>query len=101
MASLEEEIDEILVDCYGEEEQMAGWEVAFTDGVEVPFSASLLGIPVTVQGFRVNNGNTLQCHVLREEKQRWVGVEDLDVEGFPADFRHLLKLYRAWTKGGY
>ena len=48
MASLEKEIEAILVDCCGEEEERAAWEVAFTGGVAVPFSASLLGMPVEV-----------------------------------------------------
>jgi hypothetical protein len=101
MASVREEIEEILVDAYGEDEQMTAWEVAFTDGVEVPFGASLLGVPVQVQGFRVNNANALQCLVVREQRQRWVGIEDLDEEGLPQDFRHVMRLYRAWLKGDY
>jgi hypothetical protein len=96
-----DEIDGILVDCYDEYEQMAAWEVAFSDGVEVPFRATLLGIPVEVVGFRVNGSNTVQCQVIREDKQRWVSVEDLDEEGLPADIRHLLSLYHTWLEGDY
>jgi hypothetical protein len=96
MSSIQDEIDEILTDCYGEYEQMSGWENAFLDEVEVPFQASLLGIPVEVQDFRVNDANALQCQIMREDKQRWVGIEDLDAEGLPEDFQHLLKLYRVW-----
>lgn len=33
MPSVQEEIEDILVDCYGEEEQMSAWEVAFTESV--------------------------------------------------------------------
>ena len=80
---------------------MSAWEVAFTDGVTVPFDASLLGVPVEVQGIRVNSANVLQCLVEREKRQRWVGMEDLDEEGLPGEFRHLLTLYRAWVEGAY
>ena len=98
-----EEIEEILVDSYGEYEQMASWEVAFTDGVEVPFQASLLGVPVEVTQFQVSDANVLQCLVTRkkENRQRWIGVEDLDDENLPEDCRHLLTLYRAWLGGDY
>jgi hypothetical protein len=99
MASLQEEIEAILVDCYGEEEERAAWEVAFTDGVAVPFSASLLGMPVEVQGFRINDASVVQCLVVREKRQRSVGIEDLDEEGLPEDFQHVLKLHRAWAGG--
>src|SRR5436190_1116033 len=99
MASVEEEIEATLVDCYGEEEERAAWEVAFAGGVAVPFPASLLGMPVEVQGFRVNSAGCPQCLVIREKRQRWVGVEDLDEEGLPEDFQHVLKLYGAWAGG--
>ena len=101
MASLQEEIEAILVDCYGEEEERGAWEVAFTGGVAVRFHASLLGMPVEVQGFRINDAGVLQCLVIREKRQRWVGIEDLDEEGLPEDFQHVLKLYRAWAGGEY
>ena len=49
MASWREEIEEILVDCYGEDEQMSAWEVAFTActgrvSVEVWWRARKLGL---------------------------------------------------------
>ena len=101
MESIEEEIEALFVDCYTEEEERSAWEVAFTDGVAVPFSASVLGMPVEVQGFRVNDAGSPQCLVIREKRQRWVGIEDLDEKGLPEDFQHVLKLYRAWAGGEY
>ena len=80
---------------------MSAWEVAFTDDVTVPFPATLLGMPVEVQAFRLDNGNTLQCQVSREQKRRWVSLEDLDEENLPEDCRHLLTLYCAWIDGNY
>lgn len=38
--AMREEIEEILVDSYGEDEQAEAWEVAFQDEVAVPFKAS-------------------------------------------------------------
>lgn len=103
MATIREEIEEILVDSYGEYEQMSSWEVAFTDGVQVPFEASLLGVPVEVNAFQVSDANTLQCLVVRkkEKRERWIAVEELDEENLPADCAHLLTLYLAWLEGGY
>ena len=101
MPSVQEEIEDILVDCYDEFEQMSAWEVAFTESVAVPFAATLLGTSVQVQGFRANGANALQCQVVRGDKQRWLGVEDLDEEGLPTDCLHLLTLYHAWVAGEY
>ena len=104
MSDIHDEIQDILVDCYGEEEEQSAWGVAFEE-VEVPFRASLLDIPVEVQGFRVSDAGAPQCLVVKDgapqQKQRWVGVEDLDETGLPADFHHLLTLYQAWSSGRY
>jgi len=82
---------------------MSGWECAFTDGVEVPFQASLLGVPVEVREFQISDSNVLQCLVIREKesRQRWIAVEELDEENLPEDCGHLLALYRAWLEGNY
>jgi hypothetical protein len=103
MASLRDEIDEILVDAYGEYEQMAAWDCAITEGVEIPFQATLLGMPVEVKEFRISDSNVLQCLVVREKekRERWIAVEDLDDEKLPEEFGRLLALYRAWLAGNY
>jgi len=61
----------------------------------------LLGMPITVLSFRVNDALAVQCQVKRDEKTRWIGIEDLDEENLPDDFRHVLMLYRAWSSGTY
>jgi len=93
----EEEIDALMVDCYDEDEATAAWEIAFEDGVQVPFEAALLGTPVTVLGFRAAASNTIQCQVQRDKTKRWIGVEDLDKEGLPADMLHYLDLYQSYN----
>jgi hypothetical protein len=103
MASIRDEIDEILVDAYGEYEQMSAWDCAFSEGAQVPFRAWLLGMPVEVKAFGISDSNVLQCLVVREKekRERWIGVEDLDEEKLPEEFGRLLGLYRAWLAGNY
>ena len=101
MPTLREEIDDILVDAYGEEEQRMAWEVAFTDGVRVPFSASLLGVPVQVEAFRLHESGAMQCQIAWDGNSRWIGVEDLDPKGLPKDLLHVLELRDAWLEGDY
>ena len=98
---LSEQIEEILTDCYDEEEVASAWGVAFEDGVAVPFSATLLGAPVEVRGFRVNDAGIAQCLAVRDKRQRWISVLDLDEEELPPDMTHVLTLYRAWGEGDY
>lgn len=100
-AALRAEIEELLVDTYSEDEQAAAWEVAFSDGVTVPFSATLLGAPITVRAFRLADSNAIQCLVVRDKREKWIGVEDMDAEGLPDDMIHVLQMYRAWVEGNY
>jgi hypothetical protein len=93
----DEEIAEILVDTDDEYEEAASWEVTFQDEVGVPFEATLLGVPVTVLGFRATNNCMIQCQVRTDKKERWIGVGDLDDEKLPKDMQHFLGLYRYWA----
>ena len=95
------EIDEILTDAYGEYEQMCAWECTFSDQVETPFRANLLGNPMEVLGFQVGASDTPQCKVQAKGKQRWIAVEDLDEEGLPENFKRYHNLYLSWLKGSY
>ena len=100
--SVEEQIEDIVVDCYSDDEQRMAWCVTFEDEVDVPFSAPLLGEPVEVRAFRAGRNDTPQCLVARtgqtgKQVERWVGVEDLDDAGLPEDMAHILMLYRSWN----
>jgi len=99
MPTPREEIEEILVDAYGEYEQTAAWEVTFMEAAPVPFRAVLLGMTIEVVGFRISKADTLQCEVVRQGKQRWLEIEALDDDGLPAEMQHLLSLYRVWQNG--
>ena len=90
------EIDDILVDCYDEDEMFTAWEVAFEDRVAVPFSAGIFGAPVEVRGFRVA-GHQMQCRVSGSRQERWVGIDALDSAGLPDDFTRLFELFRSWS----
>jgi len=101
--SLQDEIDEIIVDCYSEVEVREAWGLAFEDNVAVPFLATLLGAPVEVRTFRVSGSGVVQARVVRvgekPERERWISVEDLDAAGLPEDMAHILTLYHAWHGG--
>jgi hypothetical protein len=96
-----EEIQQIIMDRHGEVELQAAWEIAFQDGVRTPFRATLFGTPVEVEEFRSGPSGNLQCCVTKGEKQRWIGIEDLDETGLPADFLHILDLYQSYLEGDY
>ncbi|MEU4174058.1 calcium-binding protein [Streptomyces sp. NPDC026589] len=55
-ALLDEVIDTVLVDTYGDEEQLTAWEVVLEETIGVPVEAVLLGQPVTVTKISVIGG---------------------------------------------
>jgi hypothetical protein len=58
-------------------------------------------MPVQVGAFRLHDSGAMQCQIVRDGQERWVGVEDLDPEGLPKDFLHVLELREAWLDGDY
>ena len=59
-------IQEILVDAYGEDEQLWAFLQAFEDNVKLPADAFVIGEPVTVTSFGYDGnerrGLTVACH---------------------------------------
>ena len=49
-ADLEALIEEITVDCYGEEEELTGFLTYLEDALERPVEATVVGVPVTIVG---------------------------------------------------
>jgi hypothetical protein len=43
-------IEEITVDCYGEDEELTGFLTYLEDALERPVEASVVGVPVTIVG---------------------------------------------------
>lgn len=47
-AELDESIEAVTVDCYGDDEELGAFLQAFEDELELPMSASVVGVPVEV-----------------------------------------------------
>lgn len=69
---LDELITAILVDCYGEDEELTAFLTIFDDEVHSPAEATVLQTPVTVTGFDYPNGRrelTARCRGARDVQQ--------------------------------
>ena len=49
-ADLETLIEEITIDCYGEDEELTGFLTYLEDALERPVAATVVGVPVTIVG---------------------------------------------------
>ncbi|MGO9019669.1 MAG: hypothetical protein ACLQVJ_15105 [Syntrophobacteraceae bacterium] len=90
-------IEEILVDAYGEDEQLWAFLQAFEDNVTLPADAFAIGEPVTVTGFGYDGnerrGLTALCH--KGTKSYEVALSELV---FPngSEGAEYVAAYRAW-----
>lgn len=86
-------LEELLVDAYGDGEQLGALEVGFHDNIEFPFAATVLDHPVEVESVEFD-GNERRGLVALTDR----GVVSLlDVTPKPPEAIEYLNVYRAWA----
>jgi hypothetical protein len=92
-------VDTILVDAYGDDEEYAAFLTVLEDECRLPAAATLLGIPVTVTGFRYTDPARGPVGICQGPQE--VGEVSLADLAFPPDtvaawihaaYRHHLRL---------
>lgn len=105
----DERFEEILVDCYGQSEELAALEVYFTDAVTFPFAAIWRdpdepdhAEAVTVQGINtVDDRRGILLNVGRRGKTRRVAAEQLWAKAEQSANAVVLDDYRHWVNALY
>ena len=73
-ADLEALIEEITVDCYGEEEELTGFLTYLEDALERPVEATVVGVPVIIVGVDCPAGAAWACGQVPAGRLRLRGV---------------------------
>jgi hypothetical protein len=97
-AALDELIDEITTDAYGEDEQLWAFRQAFEDSVTLPAEATVVGEHVLVIAFDYdgNERRGLTAKVRRADgREHVVAAEDVTMPARSEGARHLAA-YRKW-----
>jgi len=89
-------IDEITIDCYGEDEALMGFENAFDEHARFPCRGTIIGEAVKVISVGPRNGRreliaTCEHHGRRHD----IALLDIDVRADPTTAR-LTAAYRRW-----
>ena len=94
---LDDLIDQITVDAYGDEGDWSFLQV-ITDDVRFPVSASLIGEPVEVTGtdFDGDERRGLLASVERGESRAAISVLDLDFTSADPTLGRIIAAYRRW-----
>ena len=86
-------VETILVDAYGDDEQYAAFLTVLEDESQLPAAATLIGIPVTVTGFRYNDATRGLVAIIQGPRE--VGESSLADLAFPPD------TVTAWIHAAY
>ena len=97
---IDELIDEVTVDAYGEDEQLWAFRQAFEDEARFPFAGRVVGVDVQVESidYAGEERRGLVAHCRRDRELHSVSL--LDVAPIPpvhGQTRRLLDAYRRWS----
>lgn len=98
--AIDELIEEVIVDAYGDDEQLSSFCQAFEDHVRFPFRAQVVGVDVEVTAvdFDGNERRGLLAECRRAGAPHTVSLLDVTPVGpLRVETRQLLEAYRRWS----
>jgi hypothetical protein len=100
-AKIEELIDDITVDCYGEDEQLSAFEVVITDAIDKHAKALHLNEPVYLVAVNFDKGlyAGLRAKITRQSQELEVSLFDLEIDRAENEELHrLVDAYKYFVK---
>jgi hypothetical protein len=96
-AKLDAMVEEAVVDCYDEEEQLTGLAAMVEDNLKVPFQTTVLGATVTVTGVtHTSHGLVADC--ARGRHRQAIHLLDLPLPEPPPVGAEWIAAYRHWAR---
>ncbi len=93
-------IEEAIVDCYDETEQMVGLFTMIEDNLELPFQTRVLGLEVNVVAVeQSDDGSPVAVCRHGRETQR-ISLLDLPLPSPPPKGAECIAAYRHWARNG-
>lgn len=89
-------IEEAIVDAYDESEQTMGWFTMFDEHLAVPFAATVLGVPVTVERVDLNTSGHVVAICRRGRHRQALPILDLPLPTPPPEGAEWIEAYRHW-----
>jgi hypothetical protein len=89
-------VDEAIVDCYNDDEQLTGLFTMIEDHLAVPFTSRVLGVEVTVRRVDLTDGGIVaMCH--RDRMKQAIEILDLPLPTPPPEGAEWIEAYRHWA----
>ena len=97
-AELDALVDEAIVDCYNDDEQLTGLFTMIEENLVVPFTTWVLGVEVTVRRVDLRDGEIVAiCH--RARIRQAIGILDLPLPDPSPAGAQWIEAYRRWAVG--
>ena len=97
-ARLDELIEEATVDCYNESEQISGFFTMLEDHLAVPFTTTLLGVEVVVEGIDLTDDEEIVAVCRRGRDRQLISILDLPLPHPKPGGAEWIDAYRRWAR---
>jgi hypothetical protein len=97
-AELDELIEQATVDCYNDAEQVTGLFTMIEEHLELPFTTTVLGMPVTVASVDVTTTDEIVAICTRDGHRQMIPILQLPVPDPAPDGWEWIEAYRRWAR---
>lgn len=93
-------VDEAVVDCYNESEQVVGLYTMIEDNLALPFETKVLGVPVIVERVDLTRSEEIVAVCRRAGVRQTIPILDLPLPSPRPAGAQWIDAYRHWVGGG-
>jgi len=93
-------VEEAVVDCYNESEQVVGLYTMIEDNLALPFETKVLGVPVIVERVDLTRSEEIVAVCRRAGVRQTIPILDLPLPSPRPAGAQWIDAYRHWVGGG-
>jgi hypothetical protein len=98
-ATLDQMIEEAIVDAYGESEQTVGFYTMLEDNLAVPFQTQILGVEVAVERVDMTDDEQIVAVCARGKSRQRVPILELPLPDPAPEGAEWIDAFRRWARG--
>lgn len=99
-SKLDKLIEEAIVDCYGESEEIGGFYSMLEDNLDLPFQADVLGVRVMVERIDLTDREEIVVICTRDRTRQAISLLELPIPVLPPQGAEWIEAFRRWARGG-
>jgi hypothetical protein len=95
---LDQLIEEAIVDCYGESEQISGFFNMLEERLAVPFTTDMLGVEIVVERIDITDEEEIVAICRRGRSRQRISILDLPLPRPRPAGAEWIDAYRQWAR---